>query len=138
MIPGRVFRRELRWAAVALLAGCGTRERFVFPVENPGDGDGPTTEITSPGFADTVVTEGDLLIIQGRTYDPDGVDTVYFAVGGVNQGFAPLLGEGKDTVEFAAQLSTIGHSGATVIFQAFGVDMLGQQGSIVSRQIHIE
>jgi hypothetical protein len=138
MIPGPAFRRGFRWAALALLVGCGTRERFVFPVENPGDGDGPTTEITHPGFPDTVVTEGDLLIVQGRSYDPDGVDTVYFAVGGVNQGFAPILGEGKDTVDFSAQLSTIGHSGATVIFQAFGVDMLGQQGSIVSRQIHIE
>lgn len=138
MIPERVFGPRVWWAALALLAGCGTRERFVFPVENPGDGDGPTTEITSPGFPDTVVTEGDLLIIQGRSFDPDGVDTVYFAVGGVNQGFAPVLGGGKDTVEFAAQLSTIGHSGATIIFQAFAVDLLGQQGSIVSRQIHIE
>ena len=138
MIPERVFGRRVWWAALAVLAGCGTRERFVFPVENPGDGDGPTTEITHPGFADTVVTEGDLLVIQGRSYDPDGVDTVYFAVGGVNQGFAPVLGGGKDTVEFAAQLSTIGHSGATVIFQAFAVDMLGQQGSLASRQIHIE
>jgi hypothetical protein len=138
MIPGRALRREFRWLAVALLAGCGTRERFVFPSENPGDGSGPTTEITHPASSDTVVTEGDPLIIQGRSYDPDGVDTVYVAVGGINQGFAPILGEGKDTVDFAAQLSTIGHSGATVIVQAFGVDVLGQQGSIVSRQIHIE
>ncbi|HET9725799.1 MAG TPA: hypothetical protein VFP28_02715 [Gemmatimonadales bacterium] len=123
---------------MAVLAGCGTRERFVFPTENPGNGTGPTTEITRPGVADTAVTEGDLLIIQGRSVDPDGVDTVYIAVGGVNQGFAPILGQGKDTVDFAAQLSTIGHSGATVIVQAYGVDLLGQQGSIVSRQIHIE
>ena len=138
MIPGRAFRRGIRWLALALLAGCGTRERFVFPSENPGDGQGPITEITQPATGDTVVTEGDLLIIQGRSYDPDGVDTVYIAVGGINQGFAPIDGEGQDTVDFAAQLSTIGHSGATVIVQAFGVDLLGQQGSIVSRQIHIE
>jgi hypothetical protein len=138
MIPGRAFRRGVGWAALALMAGCGTRERFVFPVENPGDGQGPTTQISRPGTADTTVTEGDPLIIQGRSYDPDGVDTVYVAVGGINQGFAPKLGEGKDTVNFAAQLSTIGHSGATVIVQAFAVDLLGQQGSVVSRQIHIE
>ena len=138
MTPGWVFRRRAGWAALAVLAGCGTRERFVFPTENPGNGTGPTTEITRPGVADTAVTEGDLLIIQGRSLDPDGVDTVYIAVGGVNQGFAPILGQGKDTVDFAAQLSTIGHSGATVIVQAYGVDLLGQQGSIVSRQIHIE
>jgi len=138
MIAGRAFRRKTWWGALALLAACGTRDRFVFPVENPGDGEGPITEITHPAAADTAVTEGDPLIIQGRSYDADGVDTVYIAVGGINQGFPPILGEGKDTVEFAAQLSTIGHSGATVIVQAFGVDRLGQQGSLVSRQIHIE
>jgi hypothetical protein len=138
MIPGTAFPRRIWWAALAMLAGCGTRDRFVFPVENPGDGQGPITEITQPGTADTVVTEGDLLIIQGRSFDADGVDTVYIAVGGVNQGFAPIDGEGQDTVDFAAQLSTIGHSGATVVVQAFGVDLLGQQGAVVSRQIHIE
>ena len=110
----------------------------MFPVENPGDGEGPTTQITHPATADTVVTEGDLLIIEGRSYDADGVDTVYIAVGGVNQGIAPIDGQGKDTVEFVEQLSTIGHSGATIVVQAYGVDLLGQQGRIDSRQIHIE
>src|SRR5262249_5605799 len=138
MTPGWAIRRGLWWVALALLPGCGTRDRFVFPSENPGNGQGPVTEVTQPGAADTVVTEGDLLLIQGRSYDADGVDTVYLAVGGVNQGFAPILGQGEDTVDFSAQLSTIGHSGATVIVQAFAVDLLGQQGSIVSRQIHIE
>jgi hypothetical protein len=134
MIPGRAFR----WAALAVLAGCGTRDRLTFPSENPGDGDGPTTQITRPGSADTVVTEGDLLIVQGRSFDADGVDTVYIAVGGISQGFAPILGQGKDTVNFAVQLSTINNSGATVIVHISGVDLLGQQGDIVSRQIHIE
>ena len=134
MIPGRA----VRWAALAVLAGCGTRDRLTFPSENPGDGDGPTTQITRPGSADTVVTEGDLLIVQGRSFDADGVDTVYIAVGGISQGFAPILGQGKDTVNFAVQLSTINNSGATVIVHISGVDLLGQQGDIVSRQIHIE
>jgi hypothetical protein len=138
MIPGSAFRRGLGWLALVVVVGCSTRERLVFPVENPGDGQGPTTEITQPATADTFVTEGDLIIIQGRSYDPDGVDTVYIAVGGINQGVPPIDGEGQDTVDFAAQLSTIGHSGATVVVQAFGVDLLGQQGSVVSRQIHIE
>jgi hypothetical protein len=134
MIPGWAFR----WAALAVLVGCGTRDRLTFPSENPGDGDGPTTEITRPASHDTAVTEGDLLIVQGRSFDADGVDTVYIAVGGINQGFAPILGQGKDTVDFAVQLSTLNNSGATVIVQIFGVDLLGQQGDIVSRQIHIE
>jgi hypothetical protein len=134
MIPGRAFR----WAALAALLSCGERDRLTFPVENPGDGSGPTTDITQPAAPDTTVIEGDLLLIQGRTFDADGVDTVYFEVGGANQGFAPIQGEGRDTVEFALQLSTLNLSGATVVIRAHGVDMLGQQGNLVSRQIRIE
>jgi hypothetical protein len=134
MIPGRAFR----WAALAALVSCGERDRLIFPVENPGDGAGPTTQITQPGADDTVVVEGDLVIVRGRTFDADGVDTVYFEVGGANQGFSPIHGEGKDTVDFALQLSSFGLSGATVVFQIYGVDVLGQQGSPVNRQIRIE
>jgi hypothetical protein len=134
MIPGRAFR----WAALAALVSCGERDRLVFPDENPGDGSGPTTEITQPAVPDTVVIEGDLLILRGRTYDADGVDTVYFEVGGTSQGFSPIQGEGKDTVDFALQLSTLNHSGAVVVVRVHGVDLLGQQGSPVSRQIRIE
>lgn len=91
MVPAR----SIRWAALAILAGCGQRDRLTFPTENPGNGDGPTTEITQPAVSDTVVIEGDLLILQGRTFDADGVDTVYFEVGGINQGFAPIAGGGR-------------------------------------------
>ncbi|HUR95064.1 MAG TPA: hypothetical protein VMY76_10800 [Gemmatimonadales bacterium] len=134
--------RAIRWVVLglgtALTVSCGERDRLTFPSENPGDGDGPSTEITHPARADTVVIEGDLLIIEGRTFDADGVDTVYFEVGGANQGFSPVRGEGADTVPFALQLSTLNLSGATVLFRAYGVDLLGSQGPIVSRQIHIE
>lgn len=126
------------WWALALVAGCGERDRLTFPDENPGDGSGPTTEVTRPATPDTTVIEGDLLIVQGRTYDADGVDTVYFEVGGANQGFSPIQGQGEDTVNFALQLSTLNLSGATVVLRVYGVDLLGQQGSPVSRQIRIE
>lgn len=134
MVPRRVFW----WVAAAALLGCGERDRLTFPSENHGNGAGPVTEIDHPAAADTVVVEGDLLIFQGRTFDPDGVDTVYFEVGGVNQGFAPIIGEGADTVTFALQLSTLNHSGATVVVRAYGVDLLGDQGNVVFRQVHIE
>ena len=134
MIPGRAFR----WAALAALVSCGERDRLIFPVENPGDGTGPTTEINQPAADDTVVVEGDLLILRGRTFDADGVDTVYFEVGGANQGFSPIQGEGQDTVDFALQLSTLNHGGAAIVVRVHGVDLLGQQGSPVSRQIRIE
>ncbi len=132
------FRQTAWWVALALVAGCGERDRLTFPSENPGDGSGPVTEVDRPSVPDTVVVEGDLIIIQGRTFDPDGIDTVYFEVGGVNQGFAPLKGEGADTVNFSLQFSTLNSNGATVVFRTYGVDLLGGQGAPVSRQIHIE
>jgi hypothetical protein len=127
-----------RWAAAALVAACGERDRLTFPSENPGDGSGPVTEITHPSAPDTAVTGGDPLFIVGRAFDADGVDTIYFEVDGVNQGFAPINGEGEDTVDFALQLSTLNSSGATVVFRAYGVDLLGGQGAPVSRQIRVE
>jgi len=134
MIPGRAYR----WAALAALVSCGERDRLIFPVENPGDGSGPITEISHPVAPDTFVTEGELLVLEGRAYDADGVDTVYFEIGGANQSFPPLHGEGEDTVNFALQLSTLNLGGATLVVRVHGVDVLGQQGSPVSRQIRIE
>jgi hypothetical protein len=96
------------------------------------------SEVTHPQAQDTTVTSGDLLIIQGRSFDPDGIDTVYIAVSGINQGFAPILGEGDDTVNFAVQLSTIDHPGARVNVQVSAVDRLGDLGAVVSRHINIE
>ncbi len=138
MTSPRRFRRPFRWAALVFVAGCGQRERLVFPTENPGNGAGPVTQITQPAAPDTVVTEGDLLLLQGRSYDADGVDTIYIEVGGVSQGFAPILGGGADTVDFAVQLSTLNHSGARVLVRAYGVDLLGGQGAPISRQIRID
>ena len=138
MIPGRVFRRTLAGLGAAVAIGCGTRERLTFPTENPGDSKGPTTDIIQPGSADTVVVEGDLVFVQGRCTDPDGVDTVYVSVQGLSQSFGPILGEGQDTVDFSVSLSTINHGGATAFVQIYGVDLLGDHGSIVSRQIHVE
>lgn len=134
MVPARAFW----WGALAVLTGCSQRDRLTFPTENPGDGQGPVTEITRPGVSDTVVIEGDLLILQGRTYDADGVDTVYFEVGGINQAFAPITGGGADTVDFALQLSTLNNSGATVSVRIHGVDLLGVQGAPANRLIRIE
>jgi hypothetical protein len=134
----RTFQRVRWWAALAFLAACGERDRLTFPSENPGDGTGPVTEITHPSAPDTVVTSGDPLFILGRAFDADGVDTIYFDADGGSQGFAPIIGEGADTVDFALQLSTLSLSGATVVFRAYGVDMLGVQGASVSRQIRVE
>ena len=120
------------------MVSCGERDRLVFPIEDPGDGEGPTTEVNRPAAPDTLVAEGELLTVQGRAYDADGVDAIFIEIGGANQGFSPIQGEGEDTVDFALQLSSFGLNGATVVVQIHGVDLLGQQGSPVSRQIRIE
>jgi hypothetical protein len=134
MIPGRAFR----WAALAGLVSCGERDRLVFPVENPGDGVGPNTEVNRPAAPDTLVPEGELLIVQGRAYDPDGVDAIYIEIGGANQQFSPIQGEGEDTVAFALQLSTLGLGDATVVLRIHAVDLLGDEGPAVNRQIRVE
>jgi hypothetical protein len=134
----RAFRQVFRGAALAFVAACGERDRLTFPSENPGDGSGPVTEITRPLAPDTVAIEGDLLFIQGRTFDADGVDSIYFEVEGINRGFAPINGQGADTVNFVLPFSTLNASGATVTFRAYGVDLLGVQGAPVSRLIRVE
>ena len=134
MIPGRAFR----WAALAALMSCGERDRLIFPVENPGNGSGPTTEINHPAAPDTVVFDGELLIVQGRAYDADGVESVVIEIGGANQQFSPIQGGGQDTVDFSLQLSTLGLAGATVALRIHSIDLLGDEGPAVNRQIRVE
>jgi hypothetical protein len=135
MIPGRAFW----WSALMLCVACGERDRLVFPTDGPsGDGEGPITEISQPGVPDTSVSDGDIIFVHGRTYDPDGVDTVYLEVGGANQGFLPLVPEGLDTVPFTLQISTLGLAGADVLVRIHGVDKLGDQGFPVNRQIRVQ
>ena len=122
----------------AVLAGCGERDRLTFPVENPGDGSGPSTNITRPAVTDTVVIEGDLLILTGYSVDPDGIDSVFFEVSGANQSFSPIEGNGADSVAFALQLSTIGNSGGTILVRAYANDGVGDLGPAAVRSIKIE
>lgn len=132
------FRRVASTIGLALLvAACGTRERLTFPTQETGDGFGPTTNILVPDRADTTVTEGDVFFVQGRTTDDDGVQTVYIELGGLDQAFSPIDGEGQDTVRFALPLSTIGHFGDTAVVRVHGVDRLGDEGPPAVRHIVI-
>jgi hypothetical protein len=126
------------WLVLGMASGCSERDRLTFPVEHPGDGVGPFTNITRPSVPDTTVIEGDLLILTGYSVDPDGIDTVYFEVSGAGQGFAPITGEGADSVTFALQLSTLGNSGGNILVRAYAVDGVGDRGSASVRSISIE
>jgi hypothetical protein len=127
------------WAmAAVVLAACGERERLTFPTGSPSDGVGPVTEILTPAVDDSIVREGDPFVLSGRASDLDGVDSVYFDIEGVPQGSPPLHAGGADTVYFGVPISTPGHSGATVVVRIYAVDILGQQGGLVSRRFRIE
>jgi hypothetical protein len=131
-------KQNVLWATVGILVACGTRDRITFQEPNQGNGTGPFTTVTHPGVTDTTVVEGDLLILNGYSLDPDGVDTVYFDVSGTVQSFSPQLGQGDDSVPFAVQFSTLQNSGGTIVVRVFAVDVFGQVGTTALRHIHIE
>ncbi|MEA2712837.1 MAG: hypothetical protein QOK27_798 [Gemmatimonadales bacterium] len=138
--PGRIFaprgRRRARLAAVlvVLVAACQERDRLTFP--DPGDGIGPVTMIDQPNGSDTTVDAGPDFFVNGRTVDPDGVDTVYFLVTGGNQNFNPFRpSPPADTVRWGLPISTTGRSGSTITVQVHGVDLQGNQGAQSVRQV---
>ena len=120
-----------------LLAACDERERLTFPSNEPGGDIGPVTNIEQPAH-DTVITEGDLLLLSGRSFDETGVDTVYFTLSGSNQTFLPFAAEGDDTVTFGLSISTIGLSNRTVTVEVLGVDLEGNRGEVATRRLSIE
>ena len=133
---------EIRWrrlaagSALLLSIACDDRERLTFPT--PSDGVGPVTTIDQPNSADTTVFPGSDLFINGRTVDPDGVDSVYFFVIGGNQNFHPFHPNPASTsVTFGLPVTTFGHSGETFEVQVYGVDALGNRGGTSSRLIHV-
>jgi hypothetical protein len=138
--PGRITASWGRWWArlalvlLGLAAACQARERITFP--DPSDGIGPVTMFDQPNGSDTTVTAGADVVVQGRTVDPDGVDTVYFLVVGGNQHFGPFVPRPPtDTVRWGLPLSTTGRSGSTMTVQIYGVDRQGNQGGPSTRQV---
>jgi hypothetical protein len=119
-------------------SGCDERDRLTFPT--PSDGVGPITMIDQPNGADTTVIAGPEFFVNGRTIDPDGVDTVYFLVTGGNQSsFQPFVPRPpSDTVRFGLPLATTGRAGDTILVQIHGVDSQGNRGGTSVREIVVE
>jgi hypothetical protein len=131
-MPGKVV-----WGVLlVLLVGCEERERPTFGPD-PEDREGPTSHIDPPS-TDTTLTEGDPFLIGGRTVDPSGVDTVYIDVEGANLNYLPLDAEGRDTLNFAISLPTLGLLGRTIVVGVHGVDVLGNIGPTITRRFTIE
>ena len=129
-------RKAVLGLALWLILACGERDRLVFEDVPPEDEIGPITRIDPPS-TDTTITEGDLFVIGARTTDTSGVDTVFIQVTGANLSYLPLDAEGRDTLNFSLNLPTIGLGGRTIVIGIFGVDVLGNIGSTVSRRIAI-
>jgi hypothetical protein len=121
---------------LALLLGCGERQRLTFETE-PEDKVGPTSSIDPPS-KDTTLTEGDFFVIGARTADTSGVDSVFIEVGGANLSYLPIDANGVDTLNFALNLPTIGLGGRTITVGVFGVDVIGNVGPTVSRRLTIQ
>jgi hypothetical protein len=138
MVSGRACRGGMWWLVLAI-AACGQRDRLTFPTD-PGTGGaplGPTTIIIEPIALDTLVTRGDVIQVRGLSTDPDGVDSVYFELDGVDFTLSPIAAQGLDTVDFAFPLSTNSFVGDTVVLRVFGVDVPGSQGDFVSRRFRL-
>jgi hypothetical protein len=128
---------KLVWGGLlALLLGCGERERLVFGPDQE-DREGPTSQINPPS-TDTTLSEGDEFVLGARTVDPSGVETVFIEVEGANLSYLPLDGEGEDTLNFAVTLPTLGLSGRTIVIGVHGVDVIGNVGPTVTRRLTIE
>jgi hypothetical protein len=129
--------RLVSLCATVLAVGCNERERLTFPASS--DGVGPVTVIDRPNAPDTTVTAGPDYFVNGRTIDPDGVDTVYFLVIGGNQNFQPFVPRPpSDTVRFGLPITTAGHEGDTIQVQIRGVDSDGNAGNTSFRQIFVQ
>jgi hypothetical protein len=131
------WRLPVGLSILAVSVACSERDRLTFP--DPGDGIGPVTTIDQPHVTDTTVPEGPEFFVNGRTVDPDGVDTVYFLVTGGNQDFDPFLPRPRaDTVRFGLPLTTTGRAGDTMLVQIYGVDTHGSPGDTSTRRIAVE
>jgi hypothetical protein len=119
-----------------LLLACEERDRLTFPSE-PGGGIGPVTTISDPSV-DTVLTAGVVYVVGGRTTDTDGIDSLYFEIGGTGQGFLPAAGHGEKEVLFGLPIQTQGLSGATITVRVRAKDILGHEGDAVTRQLTIQ
>ena len=121
---------------IALLVGCEERQRLTFE-SDPEDRLGPSTQIDPPS-RDTTLTEGDPFVVGARSVDTSGVDSIFIDVDGAGLSYPPIEAHGADTVSFAINLPTLGLSGRTVRVTMYGVDVIGNIGLTVTRQLTIE
>ena len=129
-------RKPLVWGVIlTLVSGCNERDRLTFPTSS--DGLGPKITIFAPS-ADTTVSPGPNVLVNGQVVDQDGIDTVYFDVQGGVTNFNPYIARGVDTVTFQLPLTTNGLSGNIITVSVFGVNLAGLHGDTAVRHITVQ
>ena len=124
---------------MALTAGCSERDRLTFPTPPSPDGVGPVTVIDRPNVSDTTVDAGPNFFVNGRTIDPDGVETVVFLVTGGSDNVQPFNpNPPEDTVRFGLPITTFNNVGDTILVEVHGIDQEGNVGPTVSRRIVVQ
>jgi hypothetical protein len=123
-------------AFLAAGAGCSTRDRLLFPSNGGTNQVGPSTVIDEPS-ADTTVTAGPGVFVNGRTLDEDGIDTIYVETEGGITAFPPFV-RVQTPYRFGLPITTNGLAGATITVRVFGTDRLGNRGDTATRQITVQ
>lgn len=123
--------------AALILAGtaCEERERLTF-TGPPASGVGPHTVVSRPA-ADTTVSAGPGVVLQGTARDPDGIDTFYADVQGGVTTFPPFPGNDSLFI-FDLPVTTNGQSGQVITVRLFATDELGNRGDTATRRITVQ
>ena len=123
---------------VTALLACDTRDRLIFE-QNDGPAQGPTTFIDNPAVGEVRVSVGDVVLLAGRSIDPDGVDSVYFVVLGAPLSFSPFSPTAPDdTISFGIPIPTIGSGGDSILVMVFATDAVGTRGDTAVRRLIVD
>ena len=134
--------RAFLWRSAAFLglltgvSGCEDRLRPTFGAS--GGADGPTSEVTTPAELDTI-TRGVTFQLGVRIEDVNGVDSFWVALSDPMMDTLRFSGSGETTVLGLIDLTLPGPSTTdTLRIAVFGVDLLGDTGSVVTRRLIVQ
>ncbi len=126
-------------AALILAAACTTeRDRPTGPSAptTPGFPLTPLVLIDKPA-ADTVVAEGDQVLIEGTVAAAAGLDSLFVEVIGSSFSFPPQGVSGQE-IGFQFPLATTGLAGVRLEIRVSALDMVGNLGGPVIRVLSVQ
>lgn len=119
--------------------GCVDRPRLS-PAAGPGDGQGPTAEVLTPGELDTVHI-GKTFALDVRLTDPDGVDSIWVTLE-PNINTLPRLSANGASPQSVGYTPLVPNdttlTGDTLFVHVQGTDILGDTGAVFTRRLLIQ